>query len=182
MNASAPALFRLAPNTSERQKCAWEEHMRLWLHDQISEQLYKSFSQKIHYDNKTNEFIVSEEWAIWLARTGDPSELRKLYPQLADLIFSPKQPQRYQRPKFDAAKASVDFARRIRALWGKQYGKVKRTRDESQAGISAEHFAVDICKMLFPEKSVHLTIEAVLAAAKPSGKHKPGRKRILRAR
>jgi hypothetical protein len=94
-----------------------------------------------------------------------------LYPQFADCIHAPRRRKGQKYPKvkpFNAAKAAADFARRIRALWQQQYG----TKNRKQGEKSAEDFAIEIANEWFEEKAAHLTVDAVLAAAKTSGKHK----------
>ena len=147
MTASAPKLFRLPPKASRREQDQWKEQMRLWLSNGIVDHCIQE-NHNANANAPTWEEICIEE-----ARAGHPESLRKLYPHFADCIFSPK----------------LRHAQHIRALWRKQYGKVKRTRDETQAGSSAEHFAVDICKEFFEKKAARLTVDAVHAAAKPSG-------------
>ncbi len=174
MNASAPKLFRLPPKASRREQDQWKKQMRLWLSNQIDDYSVK----EIH--NANANAPTWEEICIGEARAGHPEGLRKLYPHFADCIFSPERERWHRYPKYemvaDVAEMAAEYAQHIRVLWRKQYGKVNRTRDERQAGSSAEHFAVDICKELFGKEAAHLTVEAVHAAAKPSGKHKPRRK------
>jgi hypothetical protein len=117
----------------------------------------------------------NERYRIQQARSGNPEPLRKLYPQFADCIFSPplKQGKTYpEQPEFDVARVAARLTRSIRALWLAQYGRKRRERDE----ISAEDFAISICKEWYEEEAAHLTVDEVRAAAKPSGRHKPRRK------
>jgi hypothetical protein len=167
MTASAPKLFRLPPKASRREQDQWTKQMRLWLSDRVVDHCI----QENH--NATANAPTWEEICIEEARSGHPESLRKLYPHFADCIFSPKLRQGQRYPKYemvtDVAEIAAEYAQHIRALWRKQYGKVKRTRDEQQAGSSAEHFAVDICKEFFEKEAARLTVDAVHAAAKPSG-------------
>jgi hypothetical protein len=185
MSAGAPALFRLPPSATDHQKAQWKEQMLLWLSDQLEQQVEQQNAiTPAVLSAMTPEYL--REWfkknRIQRARSGHPDELQKLqklYPELADFHISPKRGQGQRPPKqpeFDVAKVAADFTRRIRALWRKQYGKVQRTRDETQADMSAEHFAADICKERYTEEAAHLTVDEVKAAAKPSGRHKPRRK------
>ncbi|APO52379.1 hypothetical protein LUI11_38535 [Bradyrhizobium diazoefficiens] len=174
MSASAPLLFKPLPNASNRMKREWKRQMRLWLRDQIDEQ----HTQLVNYANNsapTAERFL-EKCAIAEARAGNPERLRSLYPHFADCISSPKlrQGRRYPKHKMksDVAKTAADYARRIRMLWRDQYRKVKRERDETEIG--AEQFAIDICEEFFGKEASHLDVDAVKAAAKKSGKHKPG--------
>lgn len=174
MSASAPLLFKPLLNASDRMKREWRKQMRLWLRDQLDE-------QNTQLVNKANNSAPTaerwlEETAIGAARAGNPDRLRRLYPHFADCISSPKlrQGQRYPKRKMksDVAKTAADYARRIRMLWRDQYCEVKRGRDETEIG--AEQFAIDICKEFFGKEASHLDVDAVKAAAKKSGKHKPG--------
>ncbi|MET3840960.1 hypothetical protein [Bradyrhizobium sp. OAE829] len=142
--------------------------MLVWLSNQIYDCIVKE-NRDANANAPTWEEICIEE-----ARAGHPQGLQKLYPHFADCISSPKRSQgqnKYSNYEMiaDVAETAAEYARHIRALWRKQYGKLNRTRDERQAGISAEHFAVDICKEYFGKEAAGLTVEAVLAAAKPSG-------------
>jgi hypothetical protein len=170
MNASAPKLFRLPPKASRREQDQWKKQMRLWLTDRVVDHSI----QEIYNANASAPTL--EEICIAEARAGHPESLQKLYPHFADCISSPKLPKghRYQKYEMvlDVAEMAAEYAQLIRALWRKQYGKVNRTRDERQAGLSAEHFAVDICKEFFEKKAARLTVEAVHTAAKPSGSKK----------
>jgi hypothetical protein len=183
MNASAPTLFRLSKNASDRQKRRWEEDMRRWLSDRIAQQLDAMMPTAAAVAHMTEAWLRewNEKYRIQQARSGNPEPLRRLYPQFSDCIHSPplKQGCKYPPPppKFDTARVAADFARRIRVLWRKQYGKMHREESE----MSAEAFAVDICKEWFEEEAVNLAIDAVTVAAKPSGKHKP-RRQITRQR
>lgn len=148
--------------------------MRLWLESQLDRQ---------HIQNLALANANAKTWeeiCIILARAGDPVPLRKLYPQFADCIHSPKlrQGQRYpkQRMQLTITETAARLARRIRALWRAQYGRRNRRRDEK----SAEDFAIDICKEWFPQKAARLTVGAVLAAGKPSGKHAKPRRKFTR--
>jgi hypothetical protein len=163
LDPSAPP-FRPPRNASDRQKSQWKEQMRLWLHDQIERRLLQIL-------NDTDNAQPWEEYCIGEARRGNPGPLRSLYPHFADCIFSPRlrKGQRYpKKSKFHAVAFAIGCTQHIRAIWREQYGKQNRVREERQAGISAEAFAVDIYK------SPGVTVDAVLAAQKPSGKHKPG--------
>jgi hypothetical protein len=167
MTSEAPS-FRPLPNATRREQREWEKQMLRWLSKQIEEQI-------VEENHEANANVKLEELFIELAREGRPEGLRRLYPQFSDCIHSPKlrQGQRYWKSrKTSLAEIAADFARRIRALWREQYGKRNRRRDEK----SAEDFAVEICKLWYGSKAEGLTTEAVLAAAKPSGKHKPRRK------
>jgi hypothetical protein len=133
---SAPTLFRLPPKTGRREQDQWKKQMRLWLIDGIDD-------YNIQGVRDANASAPTwEELCIQEARTGHPELLRKLYPLFADCIFSPelRQGQRYAKHQNESsvAEMAAEYAQHIRALWRKQYGKVKRTRDERQAGLSAE--------------------------------------------
>jgi hypothetical protein len=167
-----PPSFRLPLSASRREQREWEKQMLRWLSNQIEEQI-------VQENHEANANVNLEELLIELAREGHPEGLRRLYPQFADCIHSPKlrQGQRYWKArKTSLAEIAADFARRIRALWREQYGKSNRGRDEK----SAEDFAVKICKSWYGEEAEGLTTEAVLAAAKPSGKHAKPRRKITR--
>ncbi|BAR53363.1 hypothetical protein NK6_174 [Bradyrhizobium diazoefficiens] len=174
MSASAPLLFKPLPNASDRMKREWKKQMRLWLRDQLDEQHIQHMTDA--NDNAPTAERLLERIAIAEARTGNPERLRSLYPRFADCIFSPKLQQGQRYPKYkmeiDVTKTAADYARRIRMLWRDQYHKIKRERDETEIG--AEQFAIDICKELFGTEASHLDVDAVKAAAKKSGKHKPG--------
>jgi hypothetical protein len=174
MSASAPALFRLPPSASRREHREWKEQMLFWLSDKLDEQHIQDVRQANAAAPTPEQWV--ETIAIHEARSGDPTKLRKLYPHFANCISSPgpgKGKSYKKSPKYDAAKetakTAADFVRRIRALWRQQYGKVHREHGE----ISAHDFAIQIIKDWSGKK---ITISAVLAAAKKSGKHKPGRR------
>jgi hypothetical protein len=144
--------------------------MLAWLELEIDKQNI----ERVALANKVG--LDWKEWCIACARAGRPESLRKLYPEFADCIFSPKlrRGQKWAKPKpLQVADHAADFTRRIRALWVSHYGTKRRTRDD----VSAEEFAVDICKRWF--NAPRLTVEAI-KRAKPSGKRK-GRK-IFRAK
>jgi hypothetical protein len=164
MPSEPPSLFRPPLNATRREQREWEKQMLRWLSKQIEEQIVRE-------NHEANANVELEKLFIELAREGRPEGLRKLYPQFADCIHSPKLRQKKPR-KTSLAEIAADFARRIRALWRELYGKRNRRRDEK----SAEDFAVEICKSWYGGEAEGLTTEAVLAAAKPSGKHKPRRK------
>jgi hypothetical protein len=172
MSVSAPEFFRLPPSASRLAGREWEEQMRLWLGDQLDQQHIKNLLEATANAPTPEEWV--ERLAIADARAGDPTALRKRYPHFADCIFSPKLGKGKKYPKqtkFDlakeTAKTAAEFAPRIRALWQKQYRKKNRKKGEK----SAEEFAIEIIKDWSQRK---VTMKAVLAAAKPSGKHKLG--------
>jgi hypothetical protein len=145
--------------------------MRAWLADQLDRQNCAP--------NNADKISV-ERLAIIMARAGNPALLRQLHPEFADFIHSPPLGpwQNYPKPKgVTAARIAADFARRIRALWQKQF----RTKNRRRGEKSAESFAIDIIREWFEfgtlaHEAAHLTIRAVEAVAKPSGKHKSRRK------
>jgi len=147
--------------------------MLLWLEKELDQ-------QNVHQVAAANNTALdTQEWCVALAHAGEPNPLRKLYPQFADCIYSPKlgRGQKYARPKrFDAAEAASDFAQRIRKLWRLHHHRQNRSRDEK----SAEEFAIRVCRRWFPEATSRLTVDAVLAAGKPSGKHIKRRNKIPR--
>lgn len=169
MSTRAPPSFRPPPNASERGQLRWKRDMQHWLSDQLDEQDIR----QVGLANANPPGV--ERLCIASARAGHPEALRKLYPQFADCIHSPKlrRGQKYwKQPKDAPAKIAADFAKRIRAIWSKQYGKRNRAKNE----ISAEEFAVEICKEWLGTKAAGLSVDETLAAAKPSGKRKPRRK------
>jgi hypothetical protein len=180
MSARAPALFRLPANATDRQKGQWKKQMLLWLSDQIEQQVEQQTAiAPAVLSAMTPEYLRewSKEIRIQRARSGHPDDLQrlqKLYPELADFNISPRREK--GRPpdqrEFNVAKVAADFTRRIRALWQKQYGSKNRKQGE----ISAEDFALDICKGWYEEEAAHLIVDEVKAAAKPSGRHKRRRK------
>jgi hypothetical protein len=152
-----PNEFRLPPNAAPDCKRRHDRAMRAWLADALDEQ------NIIAIDARTYE-----TFCIMLARAGDPERLRELYPQFANCINAPKLAHGEKRPKLkhDRLRLAVDYVRRIRALWREQYGLTYLRKGEK----SAENFAIEI---LHAGKS--LTVGAIKAAGKPSGKHKPRR-------
>jgi hypothetical protein len=175
MSAGAPALFRLPSNATDHQKSQWKQQMRRWLSDQLAQQLDVITPAMVQAMTPNYLREWNEKYRTQQARNGNPEPLRKLYPQIADCIFSPplKQGKTYPRqPEFDVAKVATRLTRSIRALWLAQYNKKHRERDE----ISAEDFAIDICMEWFEGEAAHLSVDEVKAAAKPSGRHKPRRK------
>jgi hypothetical protein len=173
MTNEPPLLFRPAPNASRREQAEWEGQMLRWLSDQIDEQIVQENQEA------KNNAPTLEERCIRRARAGDPDGLRKLYPQFADCIHPPelRQGQKYRKGYIlTLAEQAADFAKRIRALWREQYGKVNRRRGEKRA----EDFAIEILKSIYAEKAEGLATDAVLTAAKPSGKHAKPRRKITR--
>jgi len=173
-----PPTFRPSRNATEKQKRDWDEKMRSWLADAIDHQQASEMSA-------VHEAFDKSRIAIGMARAGHPEWLRQLYPHFADCIHSPPLRPGKKRPKqkqFRLAKIAVQFARRIRALWQKQYGQKYRMHDEK----SAEDFAIDIVREWFEHsayapEAAGLTANVVKDAAKPSGpsgrpKKKPRRK------
>jgi hypothetical protein len=155
--------FRPPPNATLYKKREWEEQMRAWLEWRLDQQNMEALR---------GADASWERICIDCAEHGDIAPLRQLYPHLAKFLYPPKlrpgEKYRKQR-KFDPVKAAADYAQRIRALWREQYGLKNRRQGEK----SAEGFAADICKELFEQDKARLTVHAVLAAAKPSGRHKP---------
>src|SRR5260221_9823502 len=137
MNSSAPTLFRLPKNASDRQKRIWEEDRRRWLSDRIAQQVdvMTPAAAAVAHMTLGNWREWNEKYRIQQARSGNPEPLRRLYPQFSDCIHSPplKQGCKYPPPpKFDTAKGAADFARRIPALWRKQYGRMPRAESEKK--------------------------------------------------
>ncbi|MCS3761657.1 hypothetical protein [Bradyrhizobium centrosematis] len=136
--------------------------MLSWLEEKLDEQHVVELRH-------ASASLSLEDWAKALARTGNVDPLKQLFPDLAEFIAEPvrkRGEKKWKARKFSVAKLAADFARRIRRLWLDQYGQKNRGRDE----LSAEDFAVEICKRWFPRDAARLTVEQVLAAAKPSGK------------
>src|ERR1700722_10491471 len=115
MTESAPAW---APaNASERAKRRWESQMLRWLSEQLDEQNTQNVIDATALD--VADDLSFEKMCIALARVGRPESLRKLYPQFADCIHSPKRRghRPWKHPKSDIAKIAAEFVPRIRALW-----------------------------------------------------------------
>jgi hypothetical protein len=170
--------FRPPPNASRRERAEWEKQMLRFLLDQLDERIAQEVMETTNHG--ANNLGTVEEMAIRRARAGNPDGLRRLYPQFADCIHPPPLRQGQKYPKFSTqqtvAAIAADYAKLIRAIWRERCHQRNRTRDEKRA----EDFAVEICKLHFPKKAAGLTTEAVLAAAKPSGKRTKPRRKITR--
>jgi len=109
-------------------------------------------------------FAEWPEIAKEIARTGNPEPLRKLYPEIAEFIFSPpwlkgkhrSRPTRLRRT--DLIALAARDAARIRKLWREHYGKIKRSTD-------AVFFAVQLWDI--PEEDL-----LAVRLWKPSGKRR----------
>lgn len=136
--------------------------MLCWLEEKIDEQNALEI-------RRSGGSVSVEDWCKALARTGELGPLKEQFPHVAEFIAEPARKRgekRWKASKFSIAKLAADFARRIRRLWWDHHGRKNRSRDQ----ISAEEFAVLICKRWFPRDAARLTVAKVLAAAKPSGK------------
>jgi hypothetical protein len=144
------------------QKAAWEKQMQAWL------------SQELDTKNIAAVNAASMDWidfCIWRATLGDMEPLKRFHPELEQFLQPPKRRRGQHKPTerpFFLAKTTAEMAGRIRTLWLRQYGQNRRQRDER----SAESWAVAIAKEWFETEAANLTTDAVLAAAKASGKHK----------
>jgi hypothetical protein len=146
--------------------------MRAWLAHELGQQYHAA--KKVTLDT-----LDVEEYCKRLARGGDPRPLRALHPSLAEFITAPKlqRGQRYAKiKKHTYAEVAAGLAKCIRSLWLEQYN-VRRYRGEK----AAEDYAIDILREWCPTNAecAALTMEAVEAAGKPSGKHKPGPRRRM---
>jgi hypothetical protein len=170
-----PATFTPPDRATCEQKREHEQQMRAWL--------FHRLEQQINQDIKAAATAMTvKNYCVRLARAGDPAPLRQLYSDLQEFIHAPKlrRGQRYQKackvltmPKFAAG-----VAKAIRFLLREQYGDVRRRRGEK----APEDFAIDFLRewVKWPEERAAcatLTVEAVEAAGKPSGKHTPGPRR-----
>ncbi|WP_339036328.1 hypothetical protein WHZ78_02455 [Bradyrhizobium symbiodeficiens] len=146
------------PETGREQQ--WQKEMLRWLEDRLDE-------QNILEVRRASSNISVLEWAKSLARTGELTPLKAMFPQLAEFISKPPGKRKQRKPEiFNIAKVAADCSKRIRQLWLDHHGQKNRKRGE----ISAEDFAIVVCKRWFPKQSSHLSVEEVLAAGKPSGK------------
>jgi hypothetical protein len=169
---SPPADFRPPPNASSQQKVDWHKQMHAWLSEQLDAQNIAAVNAPSSMDFK--------QFAIWRGTLGNMRPLKELYPELVEFSQPPKRKKGAHKPTdrpFVLAKAAAEMASRIRTLWFRQYRQNRRQIDE----WSAEDWAVAICKEWFEATATDLTTDAVLAAAKPSGKHKTRAKPKTRA-
>ncbi|MCK1409546.1 hypothetical protein [Bradyrhizobium sp. 76] len=168
MKPMPPEFFRPKKGASLKTQRANNDAMLDWLDLELEQQTSRELS-----DASANWRLMplGEDYDILLARHGKPEKLRERYPKFADCIQSPK--RRGKPPQLRYSISSVKFvvglAKRIRKLWRDNYGLVVRKRGEK----TAEQFALDIYNGWVGNSG--LTMRAVLAAKKPSGKRKSSR-------
>jgi glutathione S-transferase len=166
-----PATFRPPASATQAQKREHEQQMRAWLAHRLDRQNMQA--------TQAASTTTSAEFGMALAQAGDVTMLRGEHPHLAKFIHAPPlgRGQRYPKQPYKTLSMSelaADFAKRIRALWREQYGEKRCLRGEK----TSDKFAIDILREWYEGSAecATLTVSAVLAAAKPSGRHRPGPK------
>jgi hypothetical protein len=162
----APATFRPRPNASRAEVTEWNKHMHEWLSDELGEQIEREFLHR--------KAVSKMEFAIMRARHGDPSMLRNMHPEFADCISAPKlgRGKKYPKQKLfnrnkpaeTMAKDAALMARRIRALWLRQFGKANRSQGQGEK--SAEQWATEILCDWSGLEGHELPLAKVVEAAK----------------
>ena len=160
---SPPRPGRLPANVAPDRRRKWEAEMREWLAWRMDQESIEAL----------NHCTVGEV-AVTAARAGDPEPLRKLYPDHADCIYSPKLGRGEKYLKFpvptknDLRKVAANYARRIRAIWRAE--KIMQRRRPGEK--SAEEYAIEILWKHFGEVAAGLDVDDVIAAGKTGGKRK----------
>ena len=103
---------------------------------QIEQELHSPKSHDVHA--QWMQWLGSDEPAIWSARNGDMTPLRKKYPQLAEFLHPPQDSRHRRYPPLPMKKAALDLVRRVRLLWSKYYKRQRRRRGD---GITTEEIA-----------------------------------------
>lgn len=116
----------------------WKETDRLWA-------IMNARSRDPAVHKQYLEWLESEEFAIKRAREGDPTLLRKRYPQLAEFLHPAKRPKgrpatRPVNRLMDDRAVALDYLKRIKKLWRTHYGRKKRIRED---GITADEIVAE---------------------------------------
>lgn len=110
------------------------DEMLRWLAEQIDDQLIAERSAAAK--------LSARQFAVARARQGDPSMLRKMFPDFADCISAPRlsRGQHFEpSKKMNMLDLTVDIEQRIQSLWRQHYPN-KQPR-KTRGRWSAEEFA-----------------------------------------
>lgn len=120
--------------------------MTSWVNDELNRLDAKELQTNLSGENALSPMNYLA-WAIEQADYGRNLEpLRHAFPQLARFLCLPKRKRGSRLPRrgYNPLKGATNDVRRIRDLWKRRYGKIKRTTAPSAESIAADRWEVDV--------------------------------------